>query len=139
MDDDEHLVKFLLESLARPEQELLPLFLPGDDNVANDKKHSDKCQSLVCSSGTFPSIVSECIQRIVIVVVITEWIGCPRYHYDAETLWGQAELQNEALQSLVKRNIKKMVKTIESQGPEQVRLLDMGDILSENDESDDSK
>ena len=143
-DNDDHVVKSFLESLANPEQELLPLFLPGSTCSASNKKRQETlrqvCKILFAQVEHFHQLYHQSVSNEssssssslsgleALVLVVNH----------AETLWGQAELQNEALQSRIQRNIKKMVKTIESQGPDQVRLLDMGDILSENEESSSS-
>ena len=55
---------------------------------------------------------------------------------DAETLWGQVELQNKALNKLLKKS-----KKILEKAPEKIVVLDLKQILSESDEdeSDDSE
>lgn len=50
---------------------------------------------------------------------------------DAETLWGQVELQNNALNRLLKKSIKRLAKA-----PEDIVVLDMGQLDSD-DNSDD--
>ena len=47
---------------------------------------------------------------------------------DTETLWGQVELQNNALRTLVKKATKRLAKA-----PEKIVLLDMGQISSDED------
>lgn len=51
---------------------------------------------------------------------------------DAETLWGQVDLQNEALHRLLKKSIKKLAKSTEDEsidGAEKIRLLDINSEL----------
>ncbi|KAL3945259.1 MAG: hypothetical protein SGBAC_000670 [Bacillariaceae sp.] len=50
---------------------------------------------------------------------------------DSETLWGQVELQNKALNKLVKKSKKKLEKA-----PEKICVLDMKEILSESEEDE---
>eukprot|EP00934_Nitzschia_sp_Nitz4_P009426 Nitzschia sp. Nitz4//scaffold170_size48074//7445//9766//NITZ4_007101-RA/size48074-processed-gene-0.18-mRNA-1//-1//CDS//3329538628//9416//frame0 len=47
---------------------------------------------------------------------------------DAETLWGQVELQNNALNKLLKKSIKRLAKS-----PKDIVLLDMGDDSDDED------
>lgn len=51
---------------------------------------------------------------------------------DAETLWGQVDLQNEALRSLLRKQVKKLAAT-DSDG---IRLLDFERLVSEDDHDD---
>jgi len=61
------------------------------------------------------------------------YLGGSDFPVDAETLWGQVDMQNAALQSVLKKSMKKVTRSIEkSDNPENtVRLLDMGEVLSE--------
>ena len=57
---------------------------------------------------------------------------------DAETLWGQVELQNDALKGVVKKSIRKLRKAVNNK-KEPIRLLDMEEISDggeSNDEDD---
>ncbi len=51
---------------------------------------------------------------------------------DVETIWGQVELQNNSLNKIVKKSIKRL-----SKSPEEIVVLDMG-MLSSDEEDDDA-
>jgi U3 small nucleolar RNA-associated protein MPP10 len=51
---------------------------------------------------------------------------------DAETLWGQVELQNNALHKVLKKSIKRLAKS-----PKDIVLLDMGPMSSDEEGDDD--
>lgn len=53
---------------------------------------------------------------------------------DVETIWGQVDLQNEALRKLLKRSVKRLAKA-----PEDVCVLNMGEVLSEEEEDEDEE
>lgn len=48
-----------------------------------------------------------------------------------ETIWGQVDLQNNALLPRLKKMIRKLVKSVDG---DEIRLLDMGDGMSEEEE-----
>ena len=54
---------------------------------------------------------------------------------DAETLWGQVDLQNEALLPKLRKSVRSLAKAIDREGPASVKLLDFGD-LTDNDNED---
>lgn len=55
---------------------------------------------------------------------------------DAETLWGQVDLQNEALQGMLKKSTKKLSNSVErGSGEQEIRLLD--DVLNDGSGADD--
>ena len=51
---------------------------------------------------------------------------------DIETIWGQVDLQNEALQSILKPSIRKLAKASKRRGKKQIRLLE--DMASDESE-----
>jgi U3 small nucleolar RNA-associated protein MPP10 len=50
---------------------------------------------------------------------------------DMETIWGQVDLQNNALLACLKKAVRKLANN--SEGEEKVRLLDMGDLSEDGD------
>jgi len=53
---------------------------------------------------------------------------------DAETLWGQVDLQNEALSALLWKQVKKL-----SVSTEVIQLLDLDQVLSDNDDASEAE
>jgi U3 small nucleolar RNA-associated protein MPP10 len=51
---------------------------------------------------------------------------------DAETVWGQVDLQNEALKKLLKKSVKRLGKA----SPEDICVLNMNEVLSDDDEEE---
>ena len=133
--ENEQLMQWFLQSLSRPEEELLPLFWPGDASLPSRQDQLKRtCQILFQQVENLAKLYDSVIHKSETSNGLSGldelFVG---EGMDAETLWGQAELQNEAVIALVKSNLKKIIKTAESQGQDQVRLIDMGDIMSEND------
>jgi U3 small nucleolar RNA-associated protein MPP10 len=63
--------------------------------------------------------------------------GAGNLAVDAETLWGQVDLQNEALLPKLRKSVKVLVKSIDREGPGSVKLLDFGDLTDNDDDDDD--
>ena len=57
---------------------------------------------------------------------------------DAETLWGQVDLQNEALLPKLRKSVRSLAKAIDREGPASVKLLDFGDLTDHDNDDDDS-
>ena len=139
--DDEHeqLMQLFLQCLSRPEEELLPLFWPQEASLLEDKRHHLRqvCQLLFQQVEELAKLHERVVRKTDVPRGLSGldqlFVGHGDDTVDAETLWGQVEFQNEALHSLIKSNLKKVIKAVESQDP--VRLLDMGDIMASEEES----
>mmetsp|Transcript_5719 Transcript_5719/g.8814 ORF Transcript_5719/g.8814 Transcript_5719/m.8814 type:complete len:801 (-) Transcript_5719:46-2448(-) len=163
--DHDALISDFLHSTSHPEDVLLPLLFSGgssDDSKQQQKQHQDQlrqtCRYLFQEverlskinhdlqhqqkkekgnddDKTAPPKSLAGIEELYVG-------GSSEFPVDAETLWGQVDMQNAALQSLLKKSVKKVIKGIEkSDNPETaVRLLDMGEVMSEEEkeENDDS-
>eukprot|EP00560_Eucampia_antarctica_P006318 CAMPEP_0197824310 /NCGR_PEP_ID=MMETSP1437-20131217/1570_1 /TAXON_ID=49252 ORGANISM="Eucampia antarctica, Strain CCMP1452" /NCGR_SAMPLE_ID=MMETSP1437 /ASSEMBLY_ACC=CAM_ASM_001096 /LENGTH=881 /DNA_ID=CAMNT_0043423883 /DNA_START=38 /DNA_END=2683 /DNA_ORIENTATION=- len=65
---------------------------------------------------------------------------------DAETVWGQVDLQNESLFARLRKNMRKLEKKIEKESSDEIRLINLGedsdgersDVESEDDNDDDN-
>ena len=57
---------------------------------------------------------------------------------DAETLWGQADLQNEALHKLLKKSLKHLGKSADGIDSERIRLLDIESEIFQDDEGEET-
>ena len=55
---------------------------------------------------------------------------------DAETLWGQVDLQNEALLPKLRKSVRSLAKSIDKEGSAFVKLLDFGDLTDNDDGGD---
>mmetsp|Transcript_10952 Transcript_10952/g.23698 ORF Transcript_10952/g.23698 Transcript_10952/m.23698 type:complete len:883 (+) Transcript_10952:124-2772(+) len=55
---------------------------------------------------------------------------------DAETVWGQVDLQNEALLPMLRKSVRSLSKKITKEGASSLRLLDFGDLTDEDDVGD---
>ena len=141
--DGDELMQSFIKSLSQPEESLMSLFWPGGDgSTLNSRRHELQlvCQSLFQKiedlAKAYDSL-NKSETPIVLSGLEELYIGTgDQQPVDAETLWGQVELLNEALHPLIKASLKNVIKAVEDQ---QVCLLDMGDILSDssgkNDES----
>lgn len=143
----------LLEILENPEQRILPLFLKSTDPAHQNVREETRTELVGIAQHLFRSIEETAKRYHQISIKTTEneseedkedeetpaLSGLSEMYVpedteaplDFETLWGQVELQNTALNKLVKKSTKKLAKS-----PSDVVVLDLDRVYSDDDDDD---
>ena len=134
-------VSGFLALLARPEDSLVAVLFGkserGSETCAETQLLRQVCQTLFTQIEDLGKIQ----QRIVSKTSGGDLSGLDQLYLgehgepvDVETLWGQVDLQNQSLQTLLKQSLKRLTKNVE-----EVKLLDMGEVMSDDEYQDDER
>jgi U3 small nucleolar RNA-associated protein MPP10 len=132
-------VSGFLEFLARPEDSLVALLfgksISGAETSSETQLLRQVCQTLFTQIEELGKIQ----QRLISKTSGGELSGLDQLYLgedgepvDVETLWGQVDLQNQSLQTLFKQSLKRLTKNVD-----EVKLLDMGEVMSDDEKQDD--
>jgi U3 small nucleolar RNA-associated protein MPP10 len=131
--NEENLTEFI-DFLSKPENLAASLFWKNDAATSDSTQQALRktCQLLFqrveSLSKTYSKITEKTDQGESLTGLPELYTGSSdQGPVDSETLWGQVDLQNEALQSLLKKSIRNLDKATKTKG-EEIRLLeDAGD------------
>ena len=136
----------LIEILHRPEKRILPLLYPSknEEEIRNRKVTREELVKI--SQNLFREIEDLYLKyhqvtkkkngddddddAKITLTGLPELYIPPGDALDAETMWGQVDLQNKALRKLMKKSTKRLANS-----PEDIVVLDMGQVMS-SDEGD---
>jgi U3 small nucleolar RNA-associated protein MPP10 len=140
--NEENLTEFI-DFLSKPENLAASLFWKNDAATSDPTQQvlRKTCQVLFqrveSLSKTYSKITDKTDQGESLTGLPELYTGSSdQGPVDGETLWGQVDLQNEALQSLLKKSIRKLDKATKTKG-EEIRLLE--DVVSETENAIDDE
>lgn len=118
-----------LEFLSRPESSAASLLWKDEPKATDMLRRTCKIlfQRTEHLAKKHPTIMKDNSISSGLSALPELYMGSVDDSVDAETLWGQVELQNEALQKLLKRSVAQLAKIAE-EGGSSIKLLD--DVLS---------
>ena len=133
----------LVDILEHPEKRILPLLFPSKEEVVIENRKDTRAELVKISQQIFKNIedLSKSYHQLTAknktdeenasssLSGLAEMYVPPGDEVDAETMWGQVELQNKALKKLLKRSMKKLAKS-----PENIVVLDMDMLMSSDEE-----
>ena len=128
----------LVDILEHPEKRILPLLFPSKEKVVIENRKDTRAELVKISQQIFKNIedLSKSYHQLTAknktdeenasssLSGLAEMYVPPGDEVDAETMWGQVELQNKALKKLLKRSMKKLAKS-----PENIVVLDMDMLI----------
>jgi U3 small nucleolar RNA-associated protein MPP10 len=128
----------LIQTLDHPETHILPLLHSKESAEATRKELLQTCQFLFQEieglAKTYQSLKKKDAQDTTPPGLsgLSE-LYVSEGAVDAETIWGQVDLQNDALKKLLKKSVKNLGKSTDD-----ICVLDMGEVFSEDEEEQNS-
>jgi U3 small nucleolar RNA-associated protein MPP10 len=145
--DDDSPLGDLIEILDHPEKRILPLLYSSKKEDTIENRKNTRTELVKISQYLFQEIedLSKKYHQLTkkkneddddnaqtTLSGLPEMYVPPGEAIDAETMWGQVDLQNNALNKLLKKSTKRL-----AQSPEDIVILDMGQVLSSDEDDSD--
>ena len=130
----------LLQLLARPEDTLVDILFAKKETGAETETQQLRqvCQALFAHIEHLGKIQQRIESKpsgeISLSGLDQLYLGEDSEPIDSETIWGQVDLQNSGIHTLLKQSLKRLTKHVND-----VKVLDISEIMSENDEDEEQK
>jgi U3 small nucleolar RNA-associated protein MPP10 len=156
MEEQDAFIPELIQILSSPEKSVLPLLLSGDslEEARDEGKDAARRQLQITCQFLFREI--EGLSKVYHKAIANKkkdgglapstslagleelYLGDVSAPVDAETIWGQVDLQTNALLSMLKKSTKSLSRATEREDATyQIRLLDMADDTNVSEDDDD--
>lgn len=127
----------LIQTLDHPETHILPLLHSKESAETTRNDLLQTCQFLFQEiedlAKTYQSLTKKDDEEAPPGLSGLSELYVSEGAMDAETIWGQVDLQNDALKKLLKKSVKNLGKSTDD-----ICVLDMGEVLSEEEEEENS-
>jgi U3 small nucleolar RNA-associated protein MPP10 len=128
----------LIQTLDHPETHILPLLHSKESAETTRKELLQTCQFLFQEIEGLAKTYQSLKKKNVDETPLAGLSGLSELYVsdgavDAETIWGQVDLQNDALKKLLKKSVKNLGKSTDD-----ICVLDMGEVFSEDEEEQNS-